>query len=89
MFIYLYIYDACDMLAAGEDTSGPGLHVGRRGRRRGSHRCRRCRGATLDRISEGRMIRLETLIELEFLSSSFSSSSFSIRAFRAYPLSEI
>ena len=28
-------------------------------------------------------------VELEFLSSSFSSSNFSIRAFRAYPLVEI
>ena len=35
------------------------------------------------------MIRLETLVELEFLNSSFSSSDFSIRAFRAYPLFEL
>ena len=34
------------------------------------------------------MMRLETLIELEFLNSSFSSSNFSIRAFRD-PLVEI
>ena len=39
--------------------------------------------------SEGGMIRLETLIEVKFLHSSFSSSNFSIRAFRAYPLVEI
>ena len=39
--------------------------------------------------SEGGMIRLETLIELRFLNSNFSSSKFSIRAFRAYPLIEI
>ena len=37
----------------------------------------------------GGMIRLETLIELKFLNSSFSSSSFSIRTFRACPLVEI
>ena len=35
------------------------------------------------------MFRLETLIELKFLNSSFSSSNVSIRAFRAYPLIEI
>ena len=40
-------------------------------------------------LSEGGMIRLETLIELRFLNSSFSSSNFSIRAFRACPLFEI
>ena len=34
-------------------------------------------------FSEGWMMRLETLIELEFLNSSFSSSNSSIRAFRA------
>ena len=39
--------------------------------------------------SEGGMMRLETLVELKFLNSSFSSSNFSIRAFRAYPLVEI
>ena len=39
--------------------------------------------------SEGGMIRLETLISLRFLNSNFSSSSLSIRAFRAYPLIEI
>ena len=33
------------------------------------------------RYSEGGTIRLDTLIELEFLNSSFSSSNFSIRAF--------
>ena len=32
------------------------------------------------------MIRLETLIELKLIDSSCSSSNFSIRAFRAYPL---
>ena len=35
------------------------------------------------------MVRLESLIELKFLNSSFSSSNVSIRAFRAYPLTEI
>ena len=35
------------------------------------------------------MIRLETLAELEFINSSFSSSNLSIRAFRAYPLIEL
>ena len=39
--------------------------------------------------SEGGMIRLETLIELKFLNSSFSNSTLSVRAFRAYPLIEI
>ena len=39
--------------------------------------------------SEGRMIWLEALIELEFLDSSFLSSNLSIRVCRAYPLSEI
>ena len=38
--------------------------------------------------SEGGMLRLEALIELKFLNYSFSSSNFSIRAFRAYPLTE-
>ena len=38
--------------------------------------------------SEGRMIRLETLIELEFTNYGFSSSNFSIRAFRACALIE-
>ena len=40
-------------------------------------------------ISEGGMIRLESLLELKFINSSISSSNFSIRAFRAYPLVEI
>ena len=40
-------------------------------------------------VSEGAMIRLETLIELKFVNSSCSSSNFSIRVFRAYPLVEI
>ena len=35
------------------------------------------------------MIRLESLIELKCLNSSFSSSNVSIQAFRAYPLIEI
>ena len=39
--------------------------------------------------SEGGMMRLETLIELRFLNSSFSRSNFSIRVVRAYPLIEI
>ena len=39
--------------------------------------------------SEGRTIRLETLIELKFLDSSFSSSNSSIRLVRAYPLIDI
>ena len=39
--------------------------------------------------SGGGMMRSETLIELNFLDSSFSSSNPSIRAFRAYPLIEI
>ena len=39
--------------------------------------------------SEGGTKRLETLIELKLLKSSFSNSNFSIRAFRAYPLVEI
>ena len=34
-------------------------------------------------------LRMETLIELKFISSSFSSSNFSIRAFRAHPVVEI
>ena len=38
--------------------------------------------------SEGGMTRLETLLELKIIDSSFSSSSLSIRAFRAYPLVE-
>ena len=38
--------------------------------------------------SEGGMIRLEALIELKFICSSFSSSNLSIRAFRTYPLIE-
>ena len=38
--------------------------------------------------SEGGMMRLETLIELKCLNSSFSSSDLFIRAFRAYPLIE-
>ena len=37
----------------------------------------------------GGTIRLEPLIELKSLNSSLSSSNFSIRAFRAYPLIEI
>ena len=42
------------------------------------------------RCSEGGGVkRLETLIDLKFLNSSFSNSNFSIRAFRAYPLIEI
>ena len=41
------------------------------------------------RSSEGGTTRLETLIELEFLDSSFSSSNCSIRAFRPYPLAEL
>ena len=36
--------------------------------------------------SEGVLIRLETLIEINFFDSSFSSSNSSIRAFRACPL---
>ena len=44
--------------------------------------------AALRALGRG-MIRLETLIELKFFNSSFSSSSFSIRSFRAYPLLEI
>ena len=36
--------------------------------------------------SEGGMIRLETLNELNYVNSSISNSNFSIRAFRAYPL---
>ena len=44
--------------------------------------CNRCRSRG------GGTMRLETLIELEFVSSSFSSSNFSIRAFRACPLIE-
>ena len=40
-------------------------------------------------VSEGGTIRLETLLELKFLDSSFSSSNISIRAFRAYYLVEI
>ena len=39
--------------------------------------------------SEGGMKRLENLIELQFLNSNFSSSNFSIQAFRACPLIEI
>ena len=39
--------------------------------------------------SEGGMIWLETLIELKLITSSFSSSHFPIRAFRAYPLVDI
>ena len=35
------------------------------------------------------MIRLETLVELKFLDSSFSGSNFSIRVVRAYPFIEI
>ena len=38
---------------------------------------------------EGGMIRLETLIELKSLNSSFSSSNCSIRVVRAYPLVEL
>ena len=38
--------------------------------------------------SEGGMMRLETLIELKFLNSSFSSPNVSFRAFRACPLIE-
>ena len=34
-------------------------------------------------------IRLESLVELEFINSSFSISNSSIRAFRAYPLVEV
>ena len=41
------------------------------------------------RYSEAGMIRLETLIELKFLNSSFSNSTFSIRVVRAYLLTEI
>ena len=37
-------------------------------------------------LPAGGMIRLETLIELKFIDSSFSSSNFSNRASRAYPL---
>ena len=40
-------------------------------------------------VSGGGMIRLETLIELKFLNSSFSNLNFSMRAFRAFPLIEI
>ena len=40
-------------------------------------------------ISDGGMMRLETLIELNVLNSSLSSSTFPIRAFRAHPLIEI
>ena len=40
-------------------------------------------------VTEGGMIRMETLIELKFINSSFSSSNFSVRAVRAYPLIEI
>ena len=39
--------------------------------------------------SEAGMIRLEPLIELKFIDSSFSSSTCSTRVFRAYPLIEI
>ena len=42
-----------------------------------------------EHVSEGGMMRLETLIELKFHNSSFSSSNFSIRAFRACPLIKI
>ena len=41
-----------------------------------------------ERNAEGGMIRLQTLVELKFLNSSFSSSNFSIRAIRAYHLIE-
>ena len=40
-------------------------------------------------VSEGGMIRLDTLVELKFINLSFSSSNVSIRVFRAYPLIEI
>ena len=40
------------------------------------------------RVSEGGMIWLETLIELKLLNSSFSSSNYSIRACRAYYITE-
>ena len=39
--------------------------------------------------SEGGMIWLQTLIELKLFNSRFSSSNFSIRVFRAYPLIDI
>ena len=39
--------------------------------------------------SEAGMVLLETLIELKLINSSFSSSNFSIRAFRDCPLIEI
>ena len=40
-------------------------------------------------ILEGGMIRLETIVELKFLNSSFSSSNCSIHVVRGYPLLEI
>ena len=39
-------------------------------------------------VSEGGTMRLETLVVFKSLDSSFSSSNFSIRAFRACPLVE-
>ena len=45
--------------------------------------------AAVYHVSEVGMVRLDTLIELKFLNSSFSSSNCSIRAFRAYPLIDI
>ena len=48
----------------------------------------RDQGAAACTLRKGGMTRLETLIELKFLHSSFSSSNLSIRAFRAYPLAE-
>ena len=45
-----------------------------------------CWSSPHPQVSEGGMIRLETLIERKFLNSSFSNSNFSIRVVRAYPL---
>ena len=39
----------------------------------------------VDHVSEGGVIRLETLTELNLFNSSLSNSQFSIRAFRTYP----
>ena len=72
MYIYIYIYSIMIMITFFR-SCGPEPPVSRA-------------DMYVEPFSEGGTIRLGALIELKFLNYIFSSSSFSIRAFRVYPL---
>ena len=72
IYIYIYTHIICVTLALDERPSGRARAPNPKG----------------TEVRKGGMTRLETLIELKFINSSFSSSNCSIRAFRACPLNE-